>query len=107
MLHGILHHSVCMVPMHTDAQHISMGKPVELHVQKLAAQRLLRKRYCTAGDLPTIKNIGSTISLSRKPLQKGSISNLHILFISIGLISSTCSFGHVRTHQHAVTITHP
>ena len=80
MLHDILHHSVRVVPTQMGAQYIPTGKPVELHAQKLAAKRLPRKRYCTAGDLPTIKNIGGTISLSRKPLQRRSISNLHILF---------------------------
>ena len=66
MLRSILHRSVRVVPTRTDARYIPTGKPVELRVQKLAA---------------TIKSIGGTISLSRKPLQKTSISNLHnILF---------------------------
>jgi len=47
-----------------DAQYIPMGKPVELCVQKLAAKRLPRKRYCTAGDLSTNKNIGGTIRIA-------------------------------------------
>ena len=78
VVRGILHRSVRVVPTRTDARYIPTGKPVELHVQKLAAKRLPRKRYCTAGDLSTIKNIG--ISLSWKPLQKRSISSLHVLF---------------------------
>ena len=92
MLHGILHHSVRMVPMHTDAQYIPTGKPVELHVQKLATKRLSRKRCCTAGDLPTIKNIGGTISLFWKPLQKRSISSLHKLFFLWDLFLVQCMF---------------
>jgi len=100
MLRSILHLSVRVVPTRTDARYIPTGKPVELRVQNLAAKRLPRKRYCTAGDLPTIKNIGGRyVSLSRKPLQKRSISNLHIIllfFSIIGLIFSTCSTGHVR-----------
>jgi len=50
MLRGILHRSVRVVPMHTDARYIPTGKPVELRAQKLAAKRLPRKKYCTAGD---------------------------------------------------------
>jgi len=62
MLRGILHRSVRVVPItRTDARYIPTGKPVELREQKLAAKRLPRKRYCTACDLSTIKNIGGTV----------------------------------------------
>jgi len=61
MLRDILHRSVRVVPTRMGAKYIPTGKPVELRAQKLAAKRLP--------------------SLSRKLLQKRSISNLHNIIL--------------------------